>query len=273
MTNTPSITRREAVALASAVVATTTIGPQAAAADSMVVLVTGSNRGIGLEFVKQYAAKGWTVIATTRSPDKAEELKKVAASNKKVVIEQLDVADNASVDALAAKYKGKPIDLLINNAGITGDFRNPKPQSFGTLDHAQRDDFMHTNALGPLKVTEALYENVKLGKGKKIVAVTSLAGSFGAKFGGGIPGGYWYKISKATLNAAMVNVSVDAKKDGIIVTLLSPGTVRVEKIGNVQMPGLIEPLESISGMIKVIDALTLEDAGTIIRYNGERQPV
>lgn len=271
MTDTPNLTRRAAVT--TAVAASVALTPKAFAADDMTVLITGSNRGIGLEFVKQYAAKGWSVIATTRNPEKADELKKVAASNKKVVIEQLDVADNASVDTLAAKYKGKPIDLLINNAGITGDFRNPKPQSFGTLDHTQRDDFMHTNALGPLKVTEALYENVKLGKGKKIVAVTSLAGSFGAKFGGGIPGGYWYKISKASLNAAMVNVSMDAKKDGIIVTLLSPGTVRVEKIGNAQMPGLIEPLESISGMIKVIDGLTPDDAGAIIRYNGERQPV
>ncbi len=273
MTDTPTITRRDTVVGGIAIAAAASAGRSATAADVMTVMITGSNRGIGLEFVKQYAAKGWAVIATTRSPDKADELKKVASTNKKVVIEQLDVTDNASVDALAAKYKGKPIDLLINNAGITGDFRNPKPQSFGTLDHTQRDDFMHTNALGPLKVTEAFYENVKLGKGKKITAVTSLAGSFGAKFGGGIPGGYWYKISKASLNAAMVNVSMDAKKDGVIVTLLSPGTVRVEKIGNVQMPGLIEPLESISGMIKVIDGLTMDDAGVIIRYNGERQPV
>jgi NAD(P)-dependent dehydrogenase (short-subunit alcohol dehydrogenase family) len=272
MTDT-TLTRRAALAAAAATTLAAGLSSQAQAADDMTMLITGSNRGIGLEFVKQYAAKGWTVIATTRSPDKADELKKVAAANKKVTIEPLDVTDNASVDALAAKYKGKPIDLLINNAGITGDFRNPKPQSFGTLDHSQRDDFMHTNALGALKVTEAFYENVKLGKGKKITAVTSLAGSFGAKFGGGIPGGYWYKISKAALNASMVNVSMDAKKDGIIVTLLSPGTVRVEKIGNVQMPGLIEPLESISGMIKVIHGLTMDDAGVIIRYNGERQPV
>lgn len=270
MTDT-SLSRRSTLALGAAA---TLAGMNAHAqtGDGMTVLVTGSNRGIGLEFVKQYAAKGWTVIATTRSPDKADELKKVAAANKKVMIEQLDVTDNASVDALAAKYKGKPIDILINNAGITGDFRNPKPQSFGTLDHAQRDDFMHTNALGALKVTEAFYDNVKLGKGKKILAVTSLAGSFGAKFGGGIPGGYWYKISKAALNAAMVNVSMDAKKDGVIVALLSPGTVRVEKIGNAQMPGLIEPVESIGGMIKVIDGLTMDDAGVIVRYNGERQP-
>ncbi len=270
MTDT-TITRRNAMAAAAAVAAISASGT-AFAADAQTVLITGSNRGIGLEFVKQYAAKGWNVIATTRSPDKADELKKVAAGNKNVVIEALDVADNASVDALAAKYKGKPIDLLLNNAGITGDFMNPKPQSFGTLDHKEVDNFMHTNALGPLKVTEAFYENVKLGKGKKIVAVTSLAGSFGSKFGGGIPGGYWYKISKAALNAAMVNVSMDAAKDGIIVTLLSPGTVRVEKIGNAKMPGLIEPVESISGMIKVIDGLQPSDAGQIVRYNGEKQP-
>jgi NAD(P)-dependent dehydrogenase (short-subunit alcohol dehydrogenase family) len=265
------LTRRDALATTAAVAAASAMTP-AFAADAQTVLITGSNRGIGLEFVKQYAAKGWNVIATTRSPDKADELKKVAAAHKNVVIEQLDVADVASVDALAAKYKGKPIDLLLNNAGITGDFTNPKPQSFGTLDHKEADTFMHTNALGPLKVTEAFYENVKLGKGKKIVAVTSLAGSFGKKFGGGIPGGYWYKISKAALNAAMVNVSYGAAKDGIIVALLSPGTVRVEKIGNAKMPGLIEPVESISGMIKVIDELKPEDSGQIVRYNGDREP-
>lgn len=271
MTVTARITRRTAI-IAAGAVALATLSTGAAAAEAMTVLITGSNRGIGLEFAKQYAALGWTVIATTRTPDRAEELKKLAAARKNVTIERLDVADDASVDALAAKYKGKPIDLLINNAGITGDFRNPAPQSFGTLDHGQRNEFMNTNALGALKVTEAFYENVKLGKGKKIVAITSLAGSFGAKFGGGIPGGYWYKISKAALNAAMVNVSYDAKKDGIIVALLSPGTVRVEKIGNAQMPGLIEPVESIGGMIKVIDGLTMADSGAIIRYNGERQP-
>jgi NAD(P)-dependent dehydrogenase (short-subunit alcohol dehydrogenase family) len=272
MTKSGSITRRAAVAAATAAVAAAQVAGAARAADAQTMLVTGSNRGIGLEFVKQYAAKSWAVIATTRNPDKADELKKVAAAHKTVTIEALDVTDFATIDALAAKYKGKPIDLLINNAGITGDFRNPKPQSFGTLEHAEADTFMRTNALGALKVTEAFYENVKLGRGKKIVAVTSLAGSFGAKFGG-MPGGYWYKISKAALNAAMVNVSMDAIKDGVVVALLSPGQVRVEKIGNIPIPGLIETPESIRGMIKVIENLKAEDAGTIIRYNGERQPV
>jgi NAD(P)-dependent dehydrogenase (short-subunit alcohol dehydrogenase family) len=261
-------TRRTALSIAAAAMAS----PATRAADAKTVLVTGSNRGLGLEFVKQYAALGWTVIATTRKPADADALKKVAAEHKSVMIETMDVTDHATVDALAAKLKGRPIDLLINNAGITGDFMQPKPQSFGTLDHKQAADFFNTNALGALKVTEAFYENVKAGQGKKIVAVTSMAGSFGAKFPGP-PGGYWYKISKAALNAAMVNVSMDAKKDGIIVGLLSPGQVRVEKIANARIPGMIETNESIGGMIKVIDGLTMEDTGTITRYTGSKEPL
>ena len=264
------ISRRSLMATTAAVMALA-IRPLRAAEKPGTVLITGSNRGIGLEFAKEYAAKGWTVIATTRNPADATELKKLAAANKKVSIEQLDVAKPSEIDALAAKLKGRPIDVLINNAGITGDFRNPKPQSFGTLEHGQADEFMHVNALGPLKVTEALYENVKAGSQKKIVAITSLAGVHGVGYGG-VPGGYWYKLSKSALNAAMANVAIDSKKDGVIVALLSPGQVRVEKIGKAQIPGLIEPTESIGGMIKVIDGLTMEQSGQIIRYNGEVQP-
>jgi NAD(P)-dependent dehydrogenase (short-subunit alcohol dehydrogenase family) len=261
------MTRRASIALAVAAA-----GSPARAADAKTVLITGSNRGLGLEFAKQYAALGWNVIATTRTPAEAEMLNKIAAANKNVTVEALDVTKFDTIDALAAKYKDKPIDLLINNAGIVNDFIQPKPQSFGTLDYSLADRFMNTNAIGALKVTEAFYENVKSSQMKKIVAVTSLAGSFGVKFGG-VPGGYWYKISKAALNAAMVNVSVDAKKDGVIVALLSPGQVRVEKIAMYKIPGMIETPESISGMIAVIDKLTMEDAGTITRYTGEKQPV
>jgi NAD(P)-dependent dehydrogenase (short-subunit alcohol dehydrogenase family) len=246
-------------------------GPVRAQATAPTVLITGSNRGIGLQFAKDYAAKGWNVIATTRNPDDAPELKKLAAANKKVTVERLDVTKPAEIDALAAKYKGKPIDILINNAGIIGDFMKPKPQAFGTLDHGQADEFMHVNALGPLKVTEAFYDSVKISGQKKIAAITSLAGSRGVDYGG-VPGGYWYKLSKAALNAAMANVALDAKKDGVVVVLLSPGQVRVEKIANAPIPNLIDPPESIRGMMKVLDGVTLADAGTIIRYTGEKQP-
>lgn len=261
--------RRTTFTLAAAAMAGA--GP-AIAADAKTVLITGSNRGLGLEFAKQYSALGWNVIATTRNPADAGELNKLAAAKKNVAVEAMDVTKHATVDALAAKYKGKPIDVLINNAGITGDFRDMKSQSFGSLNHPLALDFINTNCLGALKVTEAFYENVKASQTKKIVAITSQAGSFGLKFPGP-PGAYWYKISKAALDAAMFNVAMDAKKDGVVVTMLSPGQVRVEKIADVKIPGMIEMNESIGGMIPIIEKLTMDDTGTIIRYNGERQPL
>ncbi len=148
---------------------------------------------------------------------------------------------------------------------------NPKPQAFGTLDHKMADDFMRTNALGPLQLTEALYENVKISGQKKIAAITSLAGSHEVDYGK-VPGGYWYKLSKSALNAAMANVATDVKKDGVIVILLSPGQVRVEKIAQYRIPGMIEVPEAIGGMTKVLDGVTPADSGSIIRYNGEKQP-
>jgi len=241
-------------------------------ADAKTVLITGSNSGIGLEFAKQYAARGWDVIATHRRDDEPDTLIALRGEYPdQVRIETLDVTNLPQIDALAVKLADTPIDVLINNAGITGDFRNPAPQSFGTLAYDQWENFMRINALGPLKVTEAFAPHVKASEDKKIVAVSSLAGSFGFR-GPNMPGGYWYKTSKATLNMYMKNVASDLKADGVTVTLLSPGTVRVEKMGDVSFPGLIEPEDSIAGMISVIDGLTLEDSGACYRYDGTPQP-
>jgi NAD(P)-dependent dehydrogenase (short-subunit alcohol dehydrogenase family) len=235
------------------------------------VFITGANRGIGLEFAKQYAAKGWTVIATRRREDVPESLVALMAQYDKVSTEQLDVTDHPQIDALAEKLADVPIDLLINNAGITGNFFEPAPQSFGTLDFEQFHRFVQTNAVGALKVSEAFASNVKASKGKKIVAITSLAGSFGTE-AGGPPGAMWYKASKTTLNMFMVNVATALRKDGVAVALLSPGEVRVEKLANIKSPRFIEPDVSISGMIEVIDGLSVETTGAFIRYNGEAQP-
>jgi NAD(P)-dependent dehydrogenase (short-subunit alcohol dehydrogenase family) len=232
------------------------------------VLITGSNRGIGLEFVKQYAAKGWFVIATTRKPMQAQRLGEIAHANENVVIERLDVTNGTHIAALAAKYEGRPIDLLINNAGVSGDFMGPS-QAFGSLDYEQMDNFMSVNAIAPLRVTEALYENVRMSDQKKVVAITALLGVHSFNYGG-FSGAYWYKVSKAALNAAMANLAREAAEDGVIVTLLTPGEVKVEKVGDNPGPRFIEPAVSIKGMIKVIDGLTPNDAGAIIRYNGRR---
>lgn len=246
------------------------------AVQAQTVLVTGSNRGIGLEFAKQYAGKGWTVIATHRRDTTPDTLAALEAEYPNGVrAEKLDVTDHASIDALAEKLAGMPIDVLINNAGITGDFTRPKPQTLGTLDYDMAVHFFRTNALGALKVSEAFMDNVAASEQKKIVAVSSLAGSFGGESGG--KGGiYWYRSSKAALNMMMVGVAADSKRKGVTVALLSPGTVKVEKVADMVdrmgLKGFLEPPESIAGMIGVIENLAPEDSGAFIRYNGERQP-
>ncbi len=235
-----------------------------------VVLITGANRGIGFEFVKQYLAKGWYVIAGVRRPDAATDLQALAEEYPQVTIEPLDVCDLSSVDALAARLEGQPIDVLINNAGFFGEFGN---QGFGALDHDQFDLFMRTNARGPLKMSEAFVPHLKAGRQKKIVAITSQAGSFELD-SGGLPGMYFYKSSKAALNMIMRNVAKDLKEHGIAVGILSPGMVNTA--GDIpperRFPGLIEPPESIAGMIKVIDELDLDHTGSFIRYSGDPQP-
>lgn len=234
------------------------------------VLITGSNRGIGLEFVKQYAARGLHVIATTRNPEKADALKELAAKHSNVQVEALDVTKGESIAALVAKLAGKPIDILINNVGDTGEF---KGQSFGKLDHDSFGYYMQTNANGAIRVSEAFIKNVEAGKGKKILAVSSLAGSFGAK-SGGQPGGYWYKASKAALNMLMLSLSTDLKSKGITVDCLSPGVVDTHNYAakGIRLPNIVPVQDSVGGMIKVIDGLTLEQSGQFIRYSGELQP-
>jgi len=234
------------------------------------VLITGANRGIGFEFVRQYAAKGWYVIATARNPEGAQDLKALAEEYPRVTIEELDVSDLESIDALAERLAGQAIDLLVNNAGFFGEFGD---QAFGGLELGQFDQFMRTNARGPLKMSEAFLPHLKAGLQKKIVSITSQAGSFGLD-SGGLPGMYFYKSSKAALNMIMRNVAKDVKEYGIAVGILSPGMVNTagELPPERRFPGIIEPPESISGMIKVIDGLTIENSGTFIRYSGEPQP-
>ena len=137
------------------------------------VLITGANRGIGFEFVRQYAAKGWYVIATARNPEGAQDLKALAEEYPRVTIEELDVSDLESIDALAERLSGQAIDLLVNNAGFFGEFGD---QAFGGLELGQFDQFMRTNARGPLKMSEAFLPHLKAGRQKKISCLDHIAG-------------------------------------------------------------------------------------------------
>lgn len=234
------------------------------------VLITGASRGIGFEFARQYAEDGWQVIATARNPQGSESLTALAAAHSNVRLEQLDVVDAESIAKLAGRLEGVAIDVLINNAGDTDGFRG---QSFGKLAHDRFNYAMELNAHGPIRVAEALYPNVLASRQKRIVAITSLAGSFGVK-GGGMPGGYWYKASKSALNMLMLSLAADVRADGVTVACLSPGTVDTQGFAErgMTMPGMIKVDVSVSGMRKVIDGLSLDSTGAFIRYNGEPQP-
>lgn len=247
--------------------------PSAAADDAYVptVLITGANRGLDLEFTRQYAAKGWTVIATTRKPERAEELRALAAEKGNIVIERLDVTDFEQIDALAAKYGEQPIDVLLNNAGISG---SPSPkQLFQRLDYELFDAYMHTNALGPLKISEAFLPHLRAGQRKRMVTVSSLGGSFAAREQMA-PGTMFYRASKSALNMLMVNVAESVSKYDITVVLLNPGLVDTQgvltEMNEKMNMGLdLTPIEdSIAGMINVIDTATLVNSGTIYQWTG-----
>ncbi len=224
-----------------------------------VVLITGASRGLGLEFAKQYAADGWTVLAGLRDPSTADRL--VALDGDITPIE-LDVADPASVGILGERLRELPLDHLVCNAGVYG----PRQQRFGDLDYSVWQDVMLTNTFAPIRVAEAFLPALDAGEAKKIVAVTSKMGSI-ADNGSGSQ--YYYRSSKAALNAAMKSLAIDLAPQGIAAAVLHPGWVRTDMGGP---SGLIDAEESVRGMRQVIDGLTTETAGRFYNYDGREIP-
>ncbi|HEV7715480.1 MAG TPA: SDR family oxidoreductase [Steroidobacteraceae bacterium] len=256
-------------------------GAAAGPANAATVLITGANQGIGLEFAKEYAAKGWTVIATHRRDTTPEELAKLQKAHPNVRVERMDVSDGAQIKALAAKLKGQPIDILLNNAGLIRfapltDAKGNAGQMFGTLDYDQLDQFVHTNVAGPLRIAEAFIDNVKAGKQKKIIAISSAAGMItvlpSSPGGGSGADHYWYRITKAALNSAMRLLTVQFKDDGIIVAMFHPGGVQVESFGDLKLPGFVPPEVAVGKMIATIDGLTMKDSGRFLQNDGKDQP-
>jgi NAD(P)-dependent dehydrogenase (short-subunit alcohol dehydrogenase family) len=244
------------------------------------VLITGANSGLGLELAKQYAAKGWTVIATHRRSEIPESLAAVIAEHPNVRVERMDVASIEEIEALAAKLEGVPIDVLINNAGVYADRSvcqgddtcrgEGGTQSFGNMDYELFDTIMTVNVRGPLVVSENFLDNVRASGQKKIVAISSTNGSVSEPLGGS--GAISYRASKAALNRAFQLVAVHEKPEGVIVLLLHPGAVLTERQADLDFPGMIEMEPSVRGMIEVIDKATLEDSGRFIQYDGTTAP-
>jgi NAD(P)-dependent dehydrogenase (short-subunit alcohol dehydrogenase family) len=235
-----------------------------------VVLITGASRGLGLELSRQYAAEGATVLATCRDPAGAGELAALAARYPAAVrIEALDVTDHAAIDALAGKYRGQPIDILINNAGDIGP-RDPErtrihEQHFGTLNYAEWRRVLEVNTLSPAKVAEAFVEHVAASHRKLMVFVSSTTGS-------NVEGAYAtfaYCSSKAALNKVVTMLAMALKPRGIACAAVCPGYVRT-KLGGDAAPLGVE--ESITGLRRVIAGLDLSRTGTFTRYNGQAIP-
>jgi NAD(P)-dependent dehydrogenase (short-subunit alcohol dehydrogenase family) len=229
------------------------------------VLVTGANRGIGLEVARQYAAKDWNVIATTRRPidDKGTaELKAIATKHPNLVIEQIDVTDSAMIKGVAAKYKDQPLDVLINNAAaVEQTFQadmEKVSESYDKIDFdAARHDF-DVNTLGPMRMAQAFMPNIMKSKQKKLVNVTSLVGSF--NFGFKAPIGMNYGASKAALNMYTVKLHLALKDKGVIVALVEP--ILVASKPGVQSNPQAKSVESeIAKLIQEIDAMTVEKSG------------
>lgn len=218
------------------------------------ILITGANRGLGLEFVRQYAAQGWEVLATVRDP-----LAGRAASDAGAKVFVADMADEGSIARLKASLAGVGLDIVLANAGVYGD-----KQGFGAVDAAEFHKVITTNVLGPLKLAEALADQMA---GQKVfAALSSLMGSVAENSSGGF---YAYRASKAALNMVIKNLSLDLKDRGITVLALSPGWVRTD-MGGANAP--LSPEQAIAGMRTVLDGADLSQTGKFIHYDGRELP-
>jgi NAD(P)-dependent dehydrogenase (short-subunit alcohol dehydrogenase family) len=217
-----------------------------------IVVITGANRGIGLEMARQFKDRGDHVVAACR--EASEELSTLDIE----VIEGVDVTDDRSVGKLAEVLGDRTVDVLVNCAGILSD------ESLGDLDFDRMRRQFEVNSLGPLRVTAALRGN--LGDGSKVAIITSRMGSIEDNTSGGR---YGYRMSKSAVNMAGRSLAHDLRGAGVAVVILHPGFVRTDMTGG---QGLIDPPESAVGLIARIDELTLETTGTFRHENGEALP-
>ena len=222
------------------------------------VLITGANRGIGLEFARQYAEAGYRVHAACRTPESADAL---GSLGKGVKLHALDVTDHGRIEALAAGLKGEAIDIVINNAGIYG-----AQQELGKIDYAAWEEVMRVNTLAPLKMAECFLPHLEAGKMKMIASLTSRMGSIAENDAGGV---YIYRSSTAALNAAARSLALDLAPRGITVIVFHPGWVKTDMGG---AGALIDAETSVGGMRAVIKGAGPKDSGRFFNYDGTEVP-
>ena len=235
------------------------------------VLVTGANRGIGLELTRQYLSRGAEVLACCRSPDTAEQLHDLKRRHELLKIFKADMEDFGSLAALADTLSGVKIDVLINNAGSYGPKGIPEGksyQAFGAVDYEIWTNILRVNVQAPLRMAELFVDNVAGSHRKIIVMMSSELGSIGENKAAGQS--YCYRTSKAALNMVTKGLALDLAARNIIVVSLAPGWVRTD-MGGLNIAAL-SPQESVAGQVSVLDRLTLAHSGTFIDYQGNTLP-
>lgn len=224
------------------------------------IFITGANRGIGLEFVKQYAENGDRIYATTRSPETASGLQQLASIHNNVYILALDVANITEIQNLAKQLSSITVDILISNAGIYPESR------FGKTDPQAWLNAFQVNTLSTYFLAEAFLPHLRRASQAKLIAITSKMGSLDDNSSGGE---YIYRSSKTALNMVVKSLALDLRELNIAVATLHPGWVRTEMGGP---NGLINTETSVSGLRKVIDDLTSKQSGEFIAYDGKSIP-
>lgn len=222
-------------------------------------VVTGANRGIGLEFVKQLTERGEEVDAAARDPDDAAELRALVRPGVRLRVHRLDVVDDASVHAFAEALPAGPVDVLVNNAGVSG-VKGGEP-----IDPEDILRVFDVNAVGTLRVVRALLPRLRAGKTRKIVNLTSQLGSIAEASGGR----YAYRLSKAALNMATRLLAEDLRGEGFLTVALHPGWVQT-RMGGSAAP--VPPEQSIRGMLRIVDGLKPEQSGRVFDFQGRELP-
>lgn len=224
----------------------------------MRIVITGANRGIGLELTRQMLARGDSVIAAARHPKKAEDLESLRAKHPdRLRVLPVDVSSDKSVKALAESVTSA-VDALINNAGTSGE-----SSSLGALDFDDALDVYSVNALGPLRMTRAFLPHLHKGEGKRVLHVTSGMGSIGDNSSGGF---YGYRMSKAALNMASRSLAADLRGEGILSAVINPGWVRTDMGGP---RATVTVKDSATGILAQLDALTADQSGQFLDYSGK----
>lgn len=229
----------------------------------MNVLITGASRGIGLEMVNYSIEQNWRVFACCRHPQQADRLLSVAKlANGRVSVHVVGMEELATIQALAYELRNEAIDILVNNAGIYGSENN----KFGNVDVASWINTFQVNSIAPLKVAEALIEQVRMGERKIIACMTSKMGSMADN---GYGNSYIYRSSKAALNAVVKSMSIDLRDDGIKCVALHPGWVKTDMGGpNAE----ITARESVTHLFNIMLSLGQEDSGRFIDIDGSDIP-